>query len=50
VELLWIKKQTVREHPIGKIAERTIYERKTGENTLMEKGLNGYMKIFERGR
>jgi cell division protein FtsI (penicillin-binding protein 3) len=38
----YVEQKTVREHPIGKIAERTIgYERKTPAGTYDGKELNG---------
>jgi cell division protein FtsI (penicillin-binding protein 3) len=46
-----IDQKTVREHPIGKIAERTIgYERKTGENTFDGKGIEWAYRKYLNGK
>ncbi|MCG9791390.1 penicillin-binding protein [Flavobacterium algicola] len=46
-----VEQKTVREHPIGKIAERTIgYERKTGESTYDGKGIEWAYRDFLNGK
>ncbi|WPR72708.1 penicillin-binding protein [Flavobacterium sp. NG2] len=46
-----VEQKTVREHPIGKIAERTIgYERKTGENTYDGKGIEWAYRDYLNGK
>lgn len=46
-----VEQKTVREHPIGKIAERTIgYERKTGENSFDGKGIEWAYRDYLNGK
>lgn len=46
-----IEQKTVREHPIGKIAERTIgYERKRGDNTFDGKGIEWAYRSYLNGK
>jgi cell division protein FtsI (penicillin-binding protein 3) len=40
--MIIIQQETVREHPIGKIAERTIVTKRKPQAAMMEKGLNGF--------
>lgn len=46
-----IEQKTIREHPIGKIAERTIgYERETAENTFEGKGIEWAYRKYLNGK
>jgi cell division protein FtsI (penicillin-binding protein 3) len=46
-----VQQETVREHPIGKIAERTIgYERKTPNGTLDGKGIEWAFRKYLNGK
>ena len=46
-----VQQETVREHPIGKIAERTIgYERKTPDGTLDGKGIEWAFRKYLNGK
>ena len=46
-----VEQETVREHPIGKIAERTIgYERKTPDGTLDGKGIEWAYRKYLNGK
>ncbi|WP_418263961.1 penicillin-binding protein [Flavobacterium faecale] len=46
-----VEQKTVREHPIGKIAERTIgYERKIGEGTYDGKGIEWAYRDYLNGK
>ncbi|MGA9638071.1 penicillin-binding protein [Flavobacterium sp.] len=46
-----VEQKTVREHPIGKIAERTIgYERKIGENSFEGKGIEWAYRDYLNGK
>ncbi|AWG20219.1 penicillin-binding protein [Flavobacterium faecale] len=46
-----VEQKTVREHPIGKIAERTIgYERQTGETSFEGKGIEWAYRDYLNGK